>query len=107
MCLNLLFYVLFLVGFISAAYFYLESHKASLRAFLFIWSSYAILSILVAINLARDLFDGMSLLSVGLFVGAVVLFFLSGKISWHKHKAVSATFVGFGIALGGIGLDAF
>ncbi len=107
MCLSHLPYLLFLVGFTSAAYFFLEGHKASFRALAFIWCSYACLSILLAVNLARDLFDGVTLLAFGLFVGAVSLFLMSAKVSWKKQRTLSATFAVLGVVLGGIGIDSF
>ena len=107
MSLNYVIYLAILVGFVVAATFYLRRFRDSLVGYIILWTVYACVALLVAVELGRDMFDIFSLLCIGLFIGAVLLFAVSARYAWPRYKAFATLFGLCSIIGAVVGADAF
>ncbi len=100
-------YAAFLALYIVTSFSILSRWNNKWWAYLSVWAVYAVLSLVIAVWLARDLFDAINLSSMACFLGGVGLFAACAYCIWPRHKKTAIAFSAFGILLAAIGIDAF
>ncbi len=85
----------------------LFKYRTKWWSYLAIWTNYPNISLLVAFIVGRDIFEGMKLLAMAVFIGGVALLALSAFYAWPQFKKMAVAFSALAVIVAGIGIDAF
>lgn len=104
---NFVNYTLFVVLMLLGACFFLSRYRDNLWAYIGLWTVYALGCLWLAWEMARDVFDALSLTASGIFIGGVILLLISARFAFPKYKVFCSFFVLCAVLLTGVGIDCF
>lgn len=105
--LNFVNYTLFVVLMLIGACFFLSRYRDNLWSYLVLWAVYTLSCLWLAWEMARDMFDALSLTAAGIFIGGVALLLISARFAYPKYRVFSSFFAVCAVLLTGVGVDCF
>jgi uncharacterized protein len=104
---NIVNYSLFVLLMILGGCFFLSRYRDNLWSYIGLWAVYALSCLWLAFEMARDIFDALSLAASGIFLGGVILLLISARFAYPKYKVFASFFMICAVLLTGVGIDSF